>query len=223
MNPDRLKSPVILPKETYHVTSFILGLILVAVTILAPALQAAQNAEATTTPTSVSLPFYVYRGFHAPENHYIPSGWMGDARDIRFSDRFTDPSSKKMVIRVEYTAKAAQGNGWSGMYWQNPANNWGSRPGGYNLNGARKITFLARGEKGGEMIDQFKMGGISGDYSDSGSAAIGPVTLTQDWKRYEISLEGQELSSITGGFCWAANRDGNPDGAIFYLDDIRYE
>jgi hypothetical protein len=171
----------------------------------------------------LKLPFYVYRTAQAPDNHYVPSGWMGDYGDIRFDDKFKDGDKAKPVIKITYSAKAAQSNGWAGIYWQNPANNWGSREGGFNLNGAKRVVFNARGEKGGEMVSQFKMGGIEGNFSDSGSAAIGPITLTKEWKSYEINLDGQELSSISGGFCWTMTRDENPEGAVFFLDDIRYE
>ena len=47
--------------------------------------------------------------------------------------------------------------------------------------------------------------------------------LTQEWKQYEIDLSGKDLSYISGGFCWATNLDVNPDGVVFYLDDIKYE
>src|SRR5262249_34946184 len=135
-------------------------------------------------------PFYIYRQYQARENHFAPSGWMGDYGDLRFDDRWRPAGKKdaKTVIRIEYTAESKQGNGWSGIYWQHPANNWGSRPGGYNLNGMTKLVFKARGEKGGERIEEFKVGGITGDYSDSGTASLGPVTLTKSWKEYEISL-----------------------------------
>ncbi len=170
------------------------------------------------------FPFYVYHGFRSPDNHFIPSGWMGDYGDLRFDDHFKDlPQSPQTVIKVAYSAKASKNEGWAGIYWQNPANNWGSRQGGFNLNGAKKVIFRARGDKGGETIAQFKIGGINGNFADSGSAAIGPTTLSQQWKQYEIALEGQELSSISGGFCWVMSRDDNPNGAVFYLDDIRYE
>jgi hypothetical protein len=62
-----------------------------------------------------------------------------------------------------------------------------------------------------------------GEYSDSDTAGIGPVVLEKTWKQYEIDLKGKDLSYIIGGFCWAGNLDGNPDGAVFYLDEIRYE
>ncbi len=170
-------------------------------------------------------PFYIYREFHSRDNHFAPSGWMGDYGDVRLNDHWrpAGDSKSKTVIQISYSAAGKQNNGWAGIYWQNPANNWGNRPGGYNLNGRKKLLFKARGEKGGERIEEFKVGGLTGDYSDSGSSSIGPITLTKAWKTYEIPLEGQELSSISGGFCWTANRDGNPDGAVFYLDDIRYE
>ena len=49
------------------------------------------------------------------------------------------------------------------------------------------------------------------------------MVLTTDWQQFTIDLEGKDLSSISGGFCWATNLDVNPDGAMFYLDDIRFE
>jgi hypothetical protein len=184
---------------------------------------AASAQEAAKTFGNLQLPFYVYRGFQARENHYVPSGWMGDYGDLKFDDKAKDAELQKTVIKVSYSGKSSQGNGWAGIYWQNPANNWGSKNGGFNLNGARRLMFKARGEQGGETVSQFKIGGISGNYADSGSAAIGPVTLAKEWKQYEINLEGQELSSISGGFCWTMTKDENPEGAVFYLDDIRYE
>ncbi len=184
----------------------------------------ASDVQASLFP-STRLPFYIYHSYKSSLNHYAPSGWMGDYGDIRFNDRWTPPKHKnaRAAIRVEYTAKASQKNGWAGIYWQNPPNNWGHTAGGYNLNGAKQLVFLARGENGEEVISQFKVGGISGDFADSGTAAIGPITLTKDWKEYRISLEGQELSSISGGFCWTVVRNENPDGATFYLDKIRFE
>ncbi len=169
-------------------------------------------------------PFRVYTDAKAPDNHFSPSGWMGDYGDLKINDKFVNnPYSGSTCIQIIYSNKAAQGARWGGIYWQNPANNWGSRPGGYDLTGAKKLTFWARGDKGGERIEEFKTGGISGEFGDSDVAAIGPVTLTKDWRQYTIDLEGKDLSSISGGFCWATNLDVNPEGAVFYLDDIQFE
>lgn len=210
-------------KHRIGVTLAVFGLTLAVSAFASDNKMVLASNKGVSASASLQLPFYVYHGFNARENHYVPSGWMGDYGDIRFTDRYKAPGTEKTLIQVKYTAKETQHNGWAGIYWQHPANNWGAKAGGFNLNGAKKVVFKARGEKGGESISEFKIGGIGGDYSDSGSAALGPVTLSKDWKTYEISLAGQELSSISGGFCWTMSKDQNPEGATFYLDDIRYE
>lgn len=181
-------------------------------------------AEKAQEGTAAFKPFDVYTDKASPNNHYIPSGWMGDVPDISFIDTWTDnPHSGSSCIKVVYSNKASNGTRWGGIYWQSPANNWGSKKGGFDLTGATKLTFWARGENGGERIEEFKLGGIIGDYPDSDAAGIGPVILTKDWKQYTIDLRGKDLSYLSGGFCWATNLDVNPDGATFYLDDIVYE
>jgi hypothetical protein len=185
---------------------------------------AANQGAKVTDATGVFKVFKVYTDGNSPDNHYVPSGWMGDYGDIKFNDKFMDkPHTGSTSVQIIYTNKATQGARWSGIYWQNPPNNWGTRPGGYDLTGAKNLTFWARGEKGGERIEEFKMGGITGEYADSDIAGIGPVVLTPEWQLFTIDLEGKDLSSISGGFCWATNLDANPEGATFYLDDIRYE
>ncbi|MBU0759192.1 MAG: hypothetical protein KKC66_02885 [Candidatus Omnitrophica bacterium] len=169
-------------------------------------------------------PFPVYSDGMSPDNHYIPSGYMGDYSDIKIdASSFDNPHSGTTCIKIVYSDATSQGARWAGVYWQNPANNWGDRQGGFDLTGATKLTFWARGEKGGERIEEFKVGGLTGLYPDSDIAGIGPVLLTPEWKQYEIDLRGKDLSYISGGFCWASNIDVNPDGMTFYLDDIRYE
>ena len=189
----------------------------------------AASPEVSSKPASAKVfqnggPFRVYTDGSSPDNHYVPSGWMGDYGDLKVDDKFmTNPHSGTTCVKVVYSGKATQGARWGGVYWQNPPNNWGTRPGGYDLTGAKKVTFWARGEKGGERIEEFKIGGITGEYADSDVAGIGPVVLTTEWQQFTIDLEGKDLSSISGGFCWATNIDVNPQGCTFYLDDIKYE
>ena len=169
-------------------------------------------------------PFNVYTEKHARGNHYISSGWMGDYGDLSYNDSYGEnPHSGTSCIKIVYRPDVSQGARWAGIYWQSPANNWGERKGGYDITGATKLTFWARGEIGGERIEEFKIGGISGAYPDSDTATIGPIVLTKEWKQYEIDLTGKDLSYISGGFCWSTNLDVNPDGCTFYFDDIRYE
>jgi hypothetical protein len=180
------------------------------------AVKVAENGEFKT--------FTVYSDANAPDNHYTPSGWMGDYGDIKINEQnLANPHGGSTSIQVSYSGKGTQGAGWAGAYWQNPSNNWGTRPGGYDLTGAKQLTFWVRGEKGGERLEEFKLGGITGEYGDSDAAGIGPVVLTSEWKQYSIDLSGKDLSTISGGFCWVLNKDSNPAGAVFYLDDIRYE
>ncbi len=170
--------------------------------------------------------FYVYSDKDAANsNFFIPSGWMGDYADLTLDNGWSDNVySGSTCIKISYSNRASSGARWAGMYWQNPANNWGSKEhAGVNLRGVSRLTFWARGEKGGERIEEFKMGGITGPYPDSDTAGIGPVVLTPQWKQYTIDLKGKDLSHIIGGFAWAANLDGNPQGCTFYLDEIRYE
>ena len=168
--------------------------------------------------------FNVYTDARSPDNHYIASGYMGDYSDAKIDNAsFENPHSGTTCIKVTYSNAASQGARWAGMYWQSPANNWGDKKGGFDLTGATKLTLWARGAKGGERIEEFKIGGITGLYPDSDIAGIGPVLLTEDWQKYEIDLSGKDLSYISGGFCWGTNLDVNPDGATFYLDDIKYE
>ena len=191
---------------------------------------AAMLLAVTVVSGAVSLAYAEFKKFNvysdktARDNHYIPSGWMGDYGDIKVDTGCKDvPHSGTTCIKVTYTGEQKQGAGWAGVYWQNPANNWGTQPGGFDLTGAKKLVFWAKGAKGEENIAEFKMGGITGEYGDSDSAGLTEVVLTPEWNEYTIDLTGKDLTSIAGGFCWVANTSSNPDGFIIYLDDISYE
>jgi len=171
-----------------------------------------------------SMPFYVYADSRSVNNHFIPSGWMGDYGDIKYDGVCKeDPYLGDACIKIVYTGQGTQGARWAGIYWQNPANNWGTIDGGFDLSKATKLTFWAKGAKGAERIEEFKLGGIMGEYSDSDSASIGPVILNKEWTQYTIDLKGKDMSYVIGGFCWATNVDVNPEGATFYLDEIKFE
>ena len=185
-----------------------------------------QESQARTTVAEKSFqPVIVYED-KGSKNHYIPSGFMPDGKCLSFDDKWQkDCYAGNSCIKVDYDIKCSlQAQRWVGIYWLNPANNWGSRKGGFNLTGATKLTFWAKGEKGGEQIEEFKIGGITGgDYPDSDMAFIGPVILTPEWKQYTIDLRGKDLSYISGGFAWSAKTDFNINGCVFYLDNIQYE
>ena len=208
-------------KKAWIVFGALLFLVAVSVPVFA-----ADTTQAAAAPQAAGVfkAFRVYSDAKSPDNHYAPTGWMGDYGDIKLDDKcMENPHSGTTCIKIVYNNKASQGARWSGIYWQNPPNNWGTKPGGYDLTGAKKMTFWARGAKGGERIEEFKVGGITGEYADSDVAGIGPVVLTAEWQQYTIDLDGKDLSSISGGFSWATNLDANPEGCTFFIDDLKYE
>lgn len=175
--------------------------------------------------------FYIYDDAYSKKNHFTPSGYMGDYNDIHMDNNFRqNPHSGDSCIRVVYDAKGKRREGgplkWAGVYWQQPAGNWGNDPNlkgrGYDLSAYARLTFWARAEKECEI--EFKVGGIVGPYGDSlRQAKMVRAKLGPKWQRYEISLKGANLKHIIGGFCWVTNWEDNPDGVTFYLDDIGYE
>ena len=181
-------------------------------------------ASASKSNSGSFSPFYVYDDFMSQKNHFAPSGWMGDFGDIKLNQSCSEnPKTGKTCMKITYTAEMKQAAGWTGIFWQQPANNWGDKKGGFDLSGATKLTFWAKGAKGGEKIAEFKMGGITGEYPDSDSAVVGPIELKKNWEQYSIDLAGKDLSYIIGGFCFAASKDDNAEGFVIYLDDIMYE
>lgn len=168
--------------------------------------------------------FYVYQEKSGRKNHFIPSGWMGDFGDLKLNDNYrNDCVDGATCIEWKYSAEGKQSAYWTGVFWQQPANNWGSKAGGFDLTGYKKLTFWAKAATDNVRIEEFKVGGITGEFGDSDSASIGPIVLSKDWKKYTIDLADKNLSHIIGGFCWAANKDNNPTGFTMYLDEIRYE
>lgn len=164
------------------------------------------------------LPLVVY-GEATDAETYIPAGWMGDAKAIKLDPVCVEkPQSGKTCVRCEFAAD----KGWGGVVWQSPAGDWGDRGGGYDLTGAKKLAFWARGEAGGEVVS-FQFGLIPKDkkFSDTGKGALDKVALTTEWKSYEISVAGQDLTRIKTGFVWTLASSGKP--VVFYLDNIRWE
>lgn len=183
----------------------------------------ARAAPGLTPSGQPFKPFPVYTDRPPRHGHYVPSGYMGDS-DLSLSGAFIrTPTDDGPAIKVVYKADGPKG--WSGLYWQDPANNWGDVGGrsGYDLRGATKLTFWARGEHGGEKIHEFRVGGLVGRYPDSDVTTISNIRLGKEWKRYVIDLAGKDLRHIIGGFGFSLVKAENPRGIVFYLDDIFYE
>ena len=194
--------------------------------------------------------FPVYDNVSSAGNHFHAFAKIPDSNaPVDINGSATDnPHSMPTAIRC----KLHIGSGpFGGFYFQNgvlpagetvPQLNFGVVPNaGVNLTGATALTFWARGEHGGEVLEFF-MGGVGRD-SNTGTVLnpctpdfSGPcpapdstpvvkisVILTSQWQQYRIDLSNKNLSYVLGGFGWVASVQNNPSGVVFYLDDIQYE
>ena len=187
---------------------------------------------------------YVYRDFSLAENHFTQKAKIDDGNSDYIYDMNEnwqgDPYSGDSAIEVR--VKTA-GQSWGGWLFLNgylpkgetqPKLSFGEVQGaGLNLSGASKLTFMAKGAKGGETVEFFTAGlGYDGetnkptaDYPDkSPKISLGFIQLTDQWQEYAIDLGGADLSSIGCGFGFVLS--GNTSGdteSVFYLDEIRFE
>lgn len=174
------------------------------------------NGPKTSSAPKAKLPLVIYSD--GAGGAYSPSGWMGNAGAISMDPACTDsPKSGAACLKIQYSAS----DNWGGIAYQSPANDWGDQPGGYDLTGAKRLSFWARGENGGEKIE-IKVGTIERNkkYHDTAIVAR-PITLTKDWRKYEVDLTGKDLSVIKTGMVWSLAGQGKP--VAFFLDEVQFE
>ena len=158
-----------------------------------------------------------------------PGGWMGAINSISLNDTCTEnPYQGETCIKISYNT--INSKKWAGIYWL--ANDSWSGPGinvyeEYNLKNDcnYKLTFYCRGDSGIESA-QFKVGGVmDGDDSIYPTVEMAWLSLTTEWTKYEIDLEGKNLSNLVGGFCVVIDNTHNETIEIvtLFLDFILYE
>lgn len=177
--------------------------------------------------------FDVYTDMGAAGNHFVALGQAG-APDNGLGSVEIYPCATDMphrgVTAIKNVFRNTTGVNWGGWYFLNgilsgddrqPRANWGTVPNaGVDLRGATRLTFWARGERGGEKIEFF-MGGVGSTPWVSSQPVL--TTLTTQWTPYSIDVSQADLSYVLAGFGWVANAPNNPQGAVFWLDDIRYD
>lgn len=160
----------------------------------------------------------------ALDTKFYPSGWMGDGeygeKYVGYKRRPGSINNKgTTVIQLSYRKGP---KGWAGIYWQFPDGNWGRQP-GRNLIGAKKITFFAKGERGGEIVE-FKSGGIRGQHKDSYEVSLGKIVLSQQWSQYSLDLSKSDLLSVIGAFAWVISATDNQAGEVItYIAELTIE
>ncbi len=193
-----------------------------------------QNPPDMTAPAT--LPFAV-------DDEYAASGYMGDGATVgvvtMLPAKTTDSqdcngnrssaTALGVCHTITYVPLAATATpapaGWAGVYWQYPANNWGTKPGFAIPPGATKVSFWARGDAGGELVG-FIAGGIvtaGASYSDSLKASTPTETLTTTWTQYSMDLTGFTYTQVLGGFAWTMGAPAGGTTAKFYVDDIEWQ
>ncbi|MEP7050251.1 MAG: hypothetical protein ABJB12_07865 [Pseudomonadota bacterium] len=101
----------------------------------------AQDFSPDYDPSVLSVPFAV-------DDHYVPSGCMGDCSTSVTIDNDC-PERGARAAQGEchhfvYLADAAAEQGWAGLLWQTDEHNWGSSNGRTVTPGARQVRFWAR-------------------------------------------------------------------------------
>ena len=166
--------------------------------------------------------YYIYYDRGSRLNHKVPGGWMGDYRDINLDDKCEDnPQNGKTCMQWSYSTQGKEG--WGGVCWQTPMG-WyhESREGRLDLRKAKRLTLWARGETGEEKI-KIQIGGMGVEFPDSDSKISDIFILSKDWQKFALDLEDVDMACISNIFSWLTDKQMNPDGCVFYLDNIRYE
>ena len=165
-----------------------------------------------------SLPFQLYSsgGASLP---FVPSGWMGETASMKLD--LADPHGAVeggTCVRMELN----KSEGWGGIAWQAPANDWGDKPGGYDLTGARRLSFKARGARGDESAS-FAVGLIRRDkpFFDTAIVELPGVHLSKSWEEHHIELKGADLSRIKTGLVVILVAKGSP--ITIFIDDVKFE
>ncbi len=197
-----------------------------------PGTDSGGGTDSGPSGTAVKLPFYV-------SDQFVPTGFMGDstasmsaitlAHDAATCKSPRTPNAGGDCFTATWAPNLGDaGAAWAGVYWQSPANNWGSKPGKAIAPGATKVTFYAAGKAGGEVI-QLCAGGVNANgasatlpYGDTFTVKQPAITLTTTWTQYELSLEGTTYTTVLGGFCWVTSTTAT-ESVTFYVDDIQWE
>jgi hypothetical protein len=199
--------------------------------VLEPKLNSQPVAQTKREPQQVVKSDGGFQPF-ALDSKYFPSGWMGFVTGVKGTGTLTVErqvvkleGKDTIQTRIEY--KQGPEKGWAGIYWQHPDNNWGDEP-GFDLTGAKRISFYARGERGGEIVE-FISGGINSGkkYKDMYKESTGLVPLTKEFTKYAIDLsrfKNKELSNVIGAFAWVASGGFDEDRrVVVYIADLKVE
>jgi hypothetical protein len=163
--------------------------------------------------SAVSLPFEV-------DHHIQIKEKVGDAVTV---DEQNDDADRNCEMSCTYVRYQPGSQGIAGLAYIS------GTP--LDLSGAKKVHFFLMGDKGGEKVIVKIAGKVlsTGQKADSPfkekfAKSTGAITLPNDWKRYEISLNGVDLKGIVAPFAIELLK-GNKTSAVqaVYFKFIVYE
>jgi hypothetical protein len=173
-----------------------------------------------------SLPFAV-------DQYFVASGWMqatligqdatctypppGDAGS-RGDGGTLPPLPGSKCWTITYTPTAP--TDWAGVDWQYPINNWGASPGLVIPPGAARVSLVAWGDTGSEIVS-FNVG-YGPATSDTFSASLNNQVLSTSPTRFAVDMSGiaYTCNSVRMGFGWVAS---GGTAMTFHLADLRWE
>ncbi|MEO0580986.1 MAG: glycoside hydrolase family 2 TIM barrel-domain containing protein [Bacteroidota bacterium] len=165
---------------------------------------------------SVKLPFYVYQD--EADMPYVASAYMGNYKDMTVDLHHTETvKAGKTAIKIHYGAK----DNWYGLGFVDPANDWGDMLGGYDIRGAKTLSFWAKASYdrlnvtvGFGLIEEDK------PFPDTAIELV-KLSLTNEWKQYTIPTKRLDLSCIRSGFVIFSAGEGLSHD--IFLDEIVFE
>lgn len=164
----------------------------------------AQAHEDAGAPTTFPL---------AVDEVFVPSGYMGDGEKQAIKEGSCKVRAGKKrghCHRFVYTPLT----GWGGVFWQYPANNWGSQPGFDMPQGATTVSAYAWSDSKVEI----RLGaGILA--ADGFAVSTDEVTLSETPKRFEIDVSHEAYRDVSGAFGWNLSAPSSAPITL-YFDDI---
>ena len=185
---------------------------------------------------------YIYRESGDSQNHFTQKAKMWGTDETLVEDMDENwresPAAGRSCIRCSQTVTLHDWGGWMFLNGWLPEGetvpqlNDGSAEGqGLDLTGTQSLTFMARGENGGEKVEFFTCGfgrdpggKATVRFPDSAvKHSLGYVKLTKEWKEYTIDLRGADMSSVACGFGFVmAPGESGTGTRVFFLDEIRF-
>lgn len=180
-------------------------------------LQHGPNADASRMPLDVTEAFTSrQRGGDA----------LGGPIYVQVDEGFVDDDNHcEFCIALEYKP-GPQGKALIAFTSVNPV----------DIGDAKKLTFAARGQEGGETLSIYVAG--TKEKSSSGMDEAGPsglehsglkgikfsatdtITLGKAWQVYKLDLQGTGLSEVTHGFAFEVLKGKGNERQVVYLDSI---